>query len=61
MRREGKDGWYKNICHYSRTGWAWWNNQGELEGRFRGVCTCNPCKPPKHIPSWAKAAVKEVE
>ena len=31
---------YKEMCHYSKTGWAWSNPDGD-------GCTCRACPPPK--------------
>lgn len=41
-RRHGKDGWWKDVCHYSPTGWAWWR---QYEDGGTG-CTCQPCRQP---------------
>jgi len=31
---------YKEMCHYSKTGWAWSRHP-------QGACTCVPCPAPK--------------
>lgn len=36
---EPKDGQMAGPCHYSKTGWAVWNE--------RKACTCEPVKRPK--------------
>jgi len=41
-RKDGKDGWKKDECHWSRTGWAWWK-----EDKRHYFCTCEPCQPKK--------------
>lgn len=46
-RQEGKDGWTKTLCPWSKTQWAW-----EREGG----CTCCPCTPPKDTEERLKAA-----
>ena len=43
-RRDGADGWTKDECPFSRTGWAW---------HLHGDCTCEPCRPPREtIAVW---------
>jgi hypothetical protein len=46
-RSDGKDGWKKDSCHYSKTGWAW---HREENGQF--ICTCIPCKAPKWLQNF---------
>lgn len=50
-RRDGVNGWTKDECPFSRTGWAWCKAG---TGRAGGIgCTCEPCKPPrKSIAVW---------
>ena len=37
-RRDGKGGWTKGECEFSRTGWAW------VQGHN---CSCQPAKKPR--------------
>lgn len=41
------NGYYKNLCHYSKTGWAWWTKPKPEEACKVDYCTCIPCKSPK--------------
>ena len=44
MRRiDGKNGWMKVPCNWSRTGWAW----AKGDDSCMAECTCDPCKPPR--------------
>ena len=47
MKKHTKaNGFYKDLCHYSHTGWAWWQKPIPGEVCQSGHCTCIPCKPP---------------
>jgi hypothetical protein len=41
------NGYFKGECHYSRTGWAWWQHPKPGDVCIVPSCTCIPCKPPK--------------
>jgi hypothetical protein len=41
------NGYFKDLCHYSRTGWAWWRKPKPGDVCIVPSCTCIPCKAPK--------------
>jgi hypothetical protein len=41
------NGYFKDLCHYSRTGWAWWQKPKPGDVCIVPSCTCIPCKAPK--------------
>ena len=41
-RVDGKDGWKKDHCQWTETGWSWTKFDGE-----KYCCTCTPCQPPR--------------
>jgi hypothetical protein len=50
-RHEGKDGWTKTLCSWSKTSWAWEREEG---------CTCCSCTPPKDAEERLKAVRKRL-
>jgi hypothetical protein len=42
------NGYFKDLCAYSKTSWAWWHKNPNPNSPYKGnCCTCIPCKPPK--------------
>lgn len=43
------NGYFKGLCHYSKTGWAWWRYPQLGDVTTNPYCTCKPCKPPNKV------------
>lgn len=47
MKKHTKaNGYFKDVCHYSKTGWAWWRYPQLGDVTTNPYCTCKPCTPP---------------
>lgn len=42
------NGYFKDVCHFSKTGWAWWRYPQLGDVTTNPYCTCKPCTPPNN-------------